>query len=126
MGRSAPLGRYWKLTMYFMRLSPLRLQPERDQLADDLGSDTAFRAIVRSSSCSAPVIPAGQRAAAVIAENPRKPNRMIAGEIGVSHFTINEARKSTARHLPVDDRPTIDKPPKGELWDDQSDKCIGG
>jgi hypothetical protein len=25
----------------------------------------------------------------------------------------------------VDDRPTIDKPPKGELWDDQDDKGIG-
>src|SRR5450631_860420 len=28
MGRSAPLGRYWKLTMYFMRAFPLRLEPE--------------------------------------------------------------------------------------------------
>jgi hypothetical protein len=26
---------------------------------------------------------------------------------------------------PEDDRPTIDRPPKGELWDDQDDKGIG-
>ncbi len=43
---------------------------------------------------------------------------------GGNSNTVNRARESTGPHGPVedDDRPTIDKPPKGELWDDQVEK----
>src|ERR1700730_13922376 len=42
----------------------------------------------------------------------------------LAHF-ISRTRKSTAESSAVDHRPTIDDPPKRELWDDQSDKCVG-
>ena len=42
----------------------------------------------------------------------------------LAHF-ISRTRKSTAESSAVDRRPTIDNPPKRELLDDQSDKCIG-
>jgi len=59
-------------------------------------------------------IPAGQRAAEAIAANPRKSNVAIADDLGVSEWTVRDARKkSTSRGLEVEDRPTIDKPPKG-------------
>jgi hypothetical protein len=73
-------------------------------------------------NCGAPLVPAWQRAAAAIAANPLKSDRAIAEELGVSDMTVGRARKSTATSVAVDDRPTIDKPPRGELWDDQDDK----
>jgi hypothetical protein len=56
--------------------------------------------------------------------------RQAAKVLGVSHTAI---QKDLATKLPNDgnkvatpeqddDRPTIDKPPRGELWDDQNDK----
>jgi hypothetical protein len=36
--------------------------------------------------------------------------------------TVRRARKSTASREAVEDRPTIDRPPRGELWDDQDDR----
>jgi hypothetical protein len=64
-------------------------------------------------NCGAALVSKGQRAAAAIAANPQKSDRMIAEEIGVKKDTVNRARKSTGRSQPVedDDRPTIDKPP---------------
>jgi hypothetical protein len=36
--------------------------------------------------------------------------------------TVNEATRPGGRHLPPDDTPTIDNPPKGSLWEDQDDR----
>jgi hypothetical protein len=69
-------------------------------------------------NCGAPVISKAQRAAEAIKANPEKSDRMIAQEIGVASNTVRAARqKSTAHSRAVEDRPTIDKPPRGELWD---------
>jgi hypothetical protein len=45
-----------------------------------------------------------------------------AGRRGGNSNTVNRARESTGPHGLVedDDRPTIDRAPKGELWDDRS------
>jgi hypothetical protein len=37
------------------------------------------------------------------------------------HFVARKAWQSTVSRDTVDDRPTIDNPPKGELWADQAD-----
>jgi hypothetical protein len=65
-------------------------------------------------------VDAGQRAAAAIAANPHRSNYTIAEEAGVDERTVRRARKEpTAACAAVDDeRPPIDKRPKGELWDD--------
>jgi hypothetical protein len=71
------------------------------------------------------VIAKSERAVAAIKANPEKSDRMIASEIGVDHKMVGAARrKSTGECSPVDDRPTIDKPPRGELWDDQNDRVV--
>jgi hypothetical protein len=58
-----------------------------------------------SCGCGAPYIPASERAAAAIAANPAKSDRMIAAEIGVSQPTVSKARKaSTDKRLSVEKR----------------------
>ena len=44
--------------------------------------------------CGVAYVPAGARAAAAIAENPEKSDRVIADEIGVSDRTVNRARRT--------------------------------
>jgi hypothetical protein len=69
------------------------------------------------------VIPAFQRAIDTKAADPTKSNRKIAEELGVNRRTVDRAiGKSGGVNAPPDDRPTIDKPPKGSLWDDQDDR----
>lgn len=53
--------------------------------------------------------------------NPGQSTRTVAEALGVGVGTVHRARHAS----PVpggtpDDRPTIDKPPKGALWDDQA------
>jgi hypothetical protein len=78
-------------------------------------------------NCGAPVISKAQRVADHFAANPgeNRSDREIAADLGVGKNTVLRARKSpTGPHGPVDDddRPTIDKPPRGELWDDQEEQ----
>jgi hypothetical protein len=55
-----------------------------------------------SCNCGKPYVPAKERAAKAVAENPQKSDRAIAAEIGVSHPTVAKARKeSTGNDLPV-------------------------
>jgi hypothetical protein len=56
-----------------------------------------------SCNCGKPYIPAKVRAAEAIKANPQKSDRAIAADIGVSHTTVQEARKSTGNNLPVDE-----------------------
>jgi hypothetical protein len=66
-------------------------------------------------------VPAFKRAEEAIKADPTKSNRAIAGEIGVDPETVRRARnKSGAACAAADDRPTIDTPPKGNLWDECS------
>lgn len=52
-------------------------------------------------NCGKPYLPAKRRAAEAIAANPQKSNRAIAEEIGVSEFSVRDARKSGAMdHAP--------------------------
>jgi hypothetical protein len=55
-------------------------------------------------SCGAPYVPAGERAAAAIAETPTESNRAIAERIGVDEKTIRKERKSTADQSAVEKR----------------------
>lgn len=48
-----------------------------------------------SCDCGASYVPAGERAAAAVAANPDMSDRAIADEIGVSHTTVQKARKTT-------------------------------
>lgn len=57
-----------------------------------------------SCRCGAPYVSAGERAAEAIAANPKKSDRAIAEEIGVSDRTINRARKTTATNVAVEAR----------------------
>jgi hypothetical protein len=79
-------------------------------------------------NCGAPLVRKGKIVEDHFTANPndQRPNRTIATELGVSEWTVRDAKqKSGARSLaPEDDRPTIDKPPRGELWDDQNDTII--
>jgi cell division septum initiation protein DivIVA len=68
------------------------------------------------------VVSKAQRAAEAIAANPNRSNRVIAEAAGVDEKTVRNFKNSTADHSAVEDRPTIDKPPRGELWDDQDDR----
>jgi hypothetical protein len=55
----------------------------------------------------------------------RSPSIVPGGEPSVYLVIDNLGRLSGARSLaPEDDRPTIDKPPRGELWDDQNDTIM--
>jgi transposase-like protein len=72
--------------------------------------------------------PAWKRSAEFEAAHPGMSSRDVANAIGVDQKTVINARKRSGeeRSSPeYDDRPTIDRPPKGALWDDQSDKHIG-
>jgi len=71
-------------------------------------------------------VDAGQRAAEAIAKNPQKSNYDLAEKAGVSEWTVRDAKKKSAsRDLePEDDRPTIDNPPRGELWDEPRRRLI--
>ena len=60
-------------------------------------------AATANCGCHAPYVPAGERAAKAVAENPEKSDRAIAAELGVSKDTIRRARKSTGAHAPVDE-----------------------
>jgi hypothetical protein len=54
--------------------------------------------------------------------NPGMSTRQVAEKLGdVSHMAVNRARQTSGATsvTPEDDRPTIDKPPRGELSDDQ-------
>ena len=51
--------------------------------------------------CHAPYVPAGTRATKAVEENPEMSDRAIAADIGVSHTTVQKARKSTGNKLPV-------------------------
>jgi hypothetical protein len=77
-----------------------------------------------SCNCGAPVVPAFKKAADAIKANPTKSNRQIAEDLGVGKDTVRRARSSGGAHEPPDPdaRPTIDKPPKGNPWDDQDDR----
>jgi len=46
-------------------------------------------------------VTAGQRAAQAVAAHPKKSDRAIAAEIGVSDTTVLRARKATASHEAV-------------------------
>ena len=59
-------------------------------------------------NCGTPYIPAGERAARAVAASPEKSDRAIAAELGVSHTTVQNARKATGNHLPVDERIGLD------------------
>jgi hypothetical protein len=61
-----------------------------------------------SCNCGKAYVPKGVRAAEAIAADPNKSDRAIAAEIGVSHTTVQEARKATGNHLPVDERTGLD------------------
>lgn len=54
--------------------------------------------------CGAPYVPATARAAKAIAATPKKSDRAIAREIGVSDTTVLRARRATASHEAVDSR----------------------
>jgi hypothetical protein len=56
--------------------------------------------------CGAPYVPAGKRAEEAVAANPEKSDRAIAAAIGVSHTTVQKARKATGNKLPVDEKRT--------------------
>jgi hypothetical protein len=81
-----------------------------------------IRRFYASCNCGAPVVPAFKRAEDAIKANPEKSNRQIAEETGVGKDTVRRARNSGGAHAPTDERPTIDNPPKGSLWDDQDDR----
>ena len=71
------------------------------------------------------MIPAWDKATDHFEKNPNdnRSSRTIAKELGVGKSTVNDARNSTVQRRTVDDdRPTIDNPPKGNLWDDQDDR----
>jgi hypothetical protein len=63
----------------------------------------------RGCDCSAPAI---KKAAAAIAANPRKSGRAIAAEIGVSHTTVQNARKQVANDLPPEPAGADDSAPE--------------
>jgi hypothetical protein len=44
-------------------------------------------------NCGVPYVPAGDRAAAAVAANPKKSDRAIAAEIGVGNATVSRARR---------------------------------
>jgi hypothetical protein len=46
-------------------------------------------------------VPAGKRAEQAVVANPEKSDRAIAEEIGVSHTTVQKARKATGNNVPV-------------------------
>jgi enamine deaminase RidA (YjgF/YER057c/UK114 family) len=78
-----------------------------------------------SCNCGAPVVPAFKRAQEAIKDNPGMSNTQIAEKAGVDEKTVRRAKKkstSSREEVEEDDRPTIDKPPKGNLWDDQDDR----
>jgi hypothetical protein len=56
-------------------------------------------------------MPAGQRAAAAIKDNPDLGNRAIAGMIGVDEGTVRKARKSGADHSAPERRIGLDGKP---------------
>jgi DNA-binding Lrp family transcriptional regulator len=60
-------------------------------------------------------VAAGARAAKAVAANPRKSDRAIAAELGVSHTTIQNARKATGNNLPVEGRSTVTNVTVGRL-----------
>lgn len=72
------------------------------------------------------LIAKSERVAGHFKANPidNRSDRTIAAELGVGKDTVRRARTSTGSHAPVEDedRPTIDRPPRGELWDDQNDR----
>jgi hypothetical protein len=51
----------------------------------------------RGCDCNAPAI---KKAAAAIADNPQKSDRAIGAEAGISHTTVQNARKQVANDLP--------------------------
>jgi hypothetical protein len=48
-----------------------------------------------SCNCGVPYVPAGSRAAKAVAKNPKKSDRAIAAEIGVSGETVRRARRKS-------------------------------
>ncbi len=91
-----------------------------------LGHHGAEICRTQAGSISATGVDAGQRAAEAIAKNPQKSNYDLAEKAGVSEWTVRDAKKKSAsRDLePEDDRPTIDNPPRGELWDEPRRRLI--
>jgi hypothetical protein len=71
---------------------------------------------IAACDCGAPYMPAADRAAKAIADSPRKSDRAIAAEIGVSRATVQRARptgsyepvKATAEYSAVDTRVGLD------------------
>lgn len=59
---------------------------------------------IAACDCGAPYIPAAERAAKAIADSPRKSDRAIAAEIGVSAPTVGKARRATVSEFTVDTR----------------------
>jgi hypothetical protein len=58
--------------------------------------------------CGSPYVPARERAAKAVAENPQKSNRAIADEVGVSYETVRRARETTDTPVSVDERIGLD------------------
>ena len=52
-----------------------------------------------SCNCGLAYVPASQRAAEAIKNNPEKSNRAIAAELGVSDMTVGRARESLGRNI---------------------------
>jgi hypothetical protein len=80
-------------------------------------------------NCGAAVVSKSQRIAKYDKANPGKSTRQVAEKLGdVSHMAVNRARQTSGATsvTPEDDRPTIDKPPRGELRDDQGSSAARG
>lgn len=57
-----------------------------------------------SCRCGVPYVTPGERAEAAVKANPGKSDRTIAEELGVSHTTVQRARKATGTNVPVEKR----------------------
>lgn len=74
----------------------------------EIGCTGCGATVDAACDCGVPYMPAGQRAAAAIAANPRMSDRAIATELGIGSNTVRRARQqSTAPHGAVEDEPRV-------------------